>query len=147
MSYYKYCRQKKLISNKKIFQHLEKCNELFVPKLSDIVNIIDYSNKIYINAELFYYLYNKEIVALVACYLNNTDDYTGYITNVSVLIEHQKKGLSKKLLNKCIDYAKSKKFREIVLQVNTDNIIAKKIYSDIGFVTIAGVEDKMKYIL
>lgn len=143
MNYYKYCKQKRNIKHKQIIDHLETCDDLFEPKLSQKINIIEYSSKIYLNAELFVFFYNKQIVALVACYLNDFDNYIGYITNVSVIKEHQKKGLSKQLLYKCIEYAKKKNFRKIILQVDEKNIIAIKVYSDLGFFRIEGTQDKM----
>lgn len=57
-----------------------------------------------------------------------------YIDTVSVLPEHQGKGIGKKLIEKVIEKAGLLGFSRVGLLVDTENPNAKKLYQKLGFV-------------
>jgi hypothetical protein len=58
----------------------ENCSYLFNPSLNACVNIHEYAKKIYQFATTFEAWNNIELIGLVACYLNNTNTFEGYIS-------------------------------------------------------------------
>lgn len=114
-------------NNQEIFLHLQLCNNEFIPRLNTIVDLFEYSNKIHQYAITFEAWNKKRLVGLVALYFNNNENL-GYITNVSVCKYYMGKGIASKLLEMCINYAKSNKFNYIELEVNHENIPALNFY-------------------
>ena len=56
-----------------------------------------------------------------------------HITNVAVHPDFRKKGIGTKLMNYIINLAKSRKVKKIVLEVRVSNIIAQRLYKNLGF--------------
>jgi len=116
-----------------IFDHLKKCDDSFSPPLSSYVNIEEYSKKIHTNAVTFEAWEDGELVGLVACYLNDQESRQGYITDVSVLETHSGRGIGKRLLEGCEEYARRSGTRSIALEVNVKNTGAISLYEKTGF--------------
>lgn len=121
----------KTANEKEIYSHLMECDERFVLLLSKRVNIAEYSGKLFKDSITFEAWLNTRLIGLVAAYFNNV---TGYITDVSVIEDYTKLGIATKLMNMCVEYAKSKQFSEIKLEVNKDNAGALRLYDKFGFV-------------
>ena len=77
----------------------------------------------------------------------NQDELIGYcfiliaqteaeILNIAIDINFQRKGLGEKLLKECIERLKSKKVKNLFLEVRQSNHAAKNLYSKMGFKTI-----------
>src|SRR5436190_21860381 len=81
-----------------VFTHLAKCNNDFVPPLSNKVDLELYSKKIAENSVTFEAWINDELVGLIAAYFNDLKQETGYITNVSTIKEYSGKGIASQLL-------------------------------------------------
>jgi ribosomal protein S18 acetylase RimI-like enzyme len=113
--------------------HLNKCKDNFIPALHETVDIAEYSKKIVENAVTFEAWIQDELVGLVAAYLNDRENRTGFISNVSVLKEYAGKGIASQLINNCIEFARENKFREILLEVNGNNLQAVKLYEKYHF--------------
>ena len=115
-----------------ILNHLKKCDNLFSPKLSSTVDLIEYSEKISKNAIHFCCFSDNNLIGLHAMYLNNFDDKIAYGTIVAVVDEFQGKGIGKKLFDISIVYAKEKGFVAIRGEARKDKPI-RKFYYPMGF--------------
>ena len=56
-----------------------------------------------------------------------------YIPELIVLEKHQRKGIGKKLINSCIDFAKKKKCHRIRLESGNERKESHEFYSSLGF--------------
>lgn len=124
-----------------IRNHLESCKNNFSPKLQSYVNLTEYSQKLFLGATLFERFEDNELVGLIAAYDNNLDKI-GFITNVSVETKHQGSGMSKSLLNECIEYYINKKYDLINLEVFKQNKKAINFYIKHNF-KIVNKEEKI----
>lgn len=116
-----------------ILQHLQLCQDDFIPPLHETVDIEKYSIKLFQNSVTFETWKNAQLVGLLAIYLNDKSNQTGFITNVSVLKEFAGNGIATDLLRRCINHAQKKYFSEISLQVNVRNKTAIKLYENFHF--------------
>lgn len=110
---------------------LHLCDENFTPKLSQRVNIKDYSEKIFNNAVRFEAWKNKKLIGLIAAYFNQTG--LVFITNVCVLSEFSGKGVAAHLLEQCINESLSQKMTMIELEVSEENHRAIRFYEKFKF--------------
>ena len=114
-------------SLKAIREHLNECSNSFVPSLDTYVDIDDYSEKIYQKAVKFEAYIDKDLIGLIALYIN-LDIKTTFITNISVLPDYQGSKITKILFANCLEYVISNNFDKITLEVKSDNIRACKFY-------------------
>ncbi len=112
-----------------VYEHLNECSNEFVPKLDSYVDIESYSDKIVNKSIRFEAFYGTKLVGLIAVYIG---DDLGFITNVSIDPEFHGIGLSKRLLNLCIENV-NKGGKKIKLEVNKDNLRAISFYIKNGF--------------
>lgn len=117
-----------------IYSHLKECNENFIPPLEEKVNIMNYSRKIFENAITFEAWNEKILVGLIAAYLNDAENESAFITNVSTIKSLMGKGIANELMKMCIDYSKNHNFKEINLEVSSKNVDALNLYLKYGFV-------------
>ena len=108
--------------------HLMACDNSFIPLLSSRINIIDYAQKIYEKAITFEVWNKNELIGLIAAYFTQSKSGVAFITNVSVSKNYKGKGIASKLLSNCISYALNINYKEIKLEVNTENIPAITFY-------------------
>lgn len=113
---------------KDVAAHLEICSNNFVPPLNNTVIIEAYAEKIAKKSITFEAWNGQELVGMVAAYINDAANCTAYITNVSTVNSFSGQGIGKNLLKMCADYALEKGFREIILEVNSQNHTAVKLY-------------------
>lgn len=118
--------------NDDIFNHLKICNASFIPPLSQKVDIENYSQKIYDNADTFEAWGENKLIGLVATYCNNINK-SAFITSVSVIKTYTNRGVGSKLLEDCIKYVEGKGFREITLEVNIQSKKARSLYKKLNF--------------
>jgi len=123
-----------------IAAHLRRCDDDFIPRLTDRVEIDEYSGKIAERATRFEAWSNGLLVGLVAAYFN-PDRQTAFITTVSVDPEHRKHGLAFRLLGQCLAYAQERGDAQVVLEVDSDNGRAIDLYKELGF-TMADLHDR-----
>lgn len=126
----------KSASKDNIFTHLMECDNLFIPPLSETINLDQYSSKLRTNAETFEVWAKEQLISLVAVYLNDFESKVGFITNVSTSPEYTGNGLAQNLLRNCIDHAKKLHFISLMLQVHCENTLAIKLYKKINFVEV-----------
>ncbi len=127
--------QQSTSSEEALVTHLRACDADFIPPLSSRVEISDYAKKIVGHANRFEAWSGRVLVGLVAAYCNDQDKLTAYITSVSLLKEWTGKGIGSRLMEQCIEYAKSLGIRQIDLEVATDNTSAIRFYETCGFVS------------
>jgi ribosomal protein S18 acetylase RimI-like enzyme len=123
----------KAASAEQIFGHLNECSSFFVPELNAVVNISEYSKKIFQKSVTFEAWLNGRLVGLTAAYCNDLESRAAFITSVSVVREFIGAGIASKLMGRCISHAKLNGFIEIVLEVNVMNTPAVKLYQKYGF--------------
>lgn len=113
------------------------CDQDFIPKLSSKVNIEVYCKKLHSNSTIITLHNNdKDLLGLVAVYVNNEETRVAYISSVCILKQHWGKGLGKLLLKETISFVAKKKFRSIKLEVGIENYVAIKLYNSFNFKVI-----------
>jgi len=117
--------------------HLEECAGDFHPKLSQKVDIAEYSEKIRTLARTFEACSGDRLVGLVAVYMNDRVTRAGFITSVSVAGDFAGRGIASALLDLCLETARREGMRRIRLEVNGGSDGAIRIYCAIGFVELA----------
>jgi ribosomal protein S18 acetylase RimI-like enzyme len=128
-------------TSNEIYLHLKECSDNFTPHLSDRVNIREYSQKIFDKTLTFEAWSNDVLIGLVAAYFNDIKNKTGFISNVSVLKEFMGIGISSRLMNSVIEYARQQNFNELKLEVHCNNFAAINLYEKLGFHCIKKNED------
>jgi GNAT superfamily N-acetyltransferase len=113
--------------------HLSRCDAGFVPPLSGRVDIGAYAAKIAAHAERFEAWAGDELVGLVAAYCNDQSRHAAFITSVSVLAERSGAGIASRLLQDCIDHARSAGFTVVRLSVGRRQSTAMPLYGKFGF--------------
>ncbi|OUR90539.1 hypothetical protein A9Q81_18805 [Gammaproteobacteria bacterium 42_54_T18] len=114
-----------------IHKHLLACDKSHNPKLSKKLNIADYAKKLFEKSVTFEAWYENDLIGLISAYLDN--EKQGFITNVSIVDEHLKKGIANALMQRCINDAKSKGILNLSLEVSTRNSPAINLYKKVGF--------------
>ena len=126
------------LSNKasvmEIAEHLSCCDADFVPALSSRVEINSYAEMIVSKAMRFEAWSEGTMVGLAAMYCNDLENRIAYITSVSVLKEWMGKGIAARLMNLCIEYAKTSSMQQVSLEVGSGNMPAIRLYEKNGFV-------------
>ena len=100
--------------------------------MSERVDIADYAEKIYANAERLRLWIDNRLVGMAAMYLN-PEDRSGYITNVSVIAGAKGQGIAYGLCSLCLRYAQEQNLKSIVLEVGKENAAAIGLYEKLGF--------------
>lgn len=103
-------------------------DEYFTPRLSERINLQDYTKKLSEHAVILYNEFDGEIVSLIAGYTNNKK---AYITYLFVLPEFRNKKLAKNILQGFIGRCVNND--SIELTVNKNNP-AFYLYENNGFV-------------
>ena len=116
-----------------IAAHLVRCDQAFVPRLSERVEIDDYARKIAERAERFEGWSHGALVGLVAAYCSDDEIGSAYITNVSVVPEYRHRGIASLLLAECVDFAHRQQLGRISLDVDRENVPAVVLYEAKGF--------------
>mgnify|MGYP001583318085 CR=1 FL=1 len=116
-----------------IVKHLHACDSCFSPPLSTYVDIDAYGKKIYEKSVTFEAWNGKELIGLLAAYYNDKKTKTGFITNVSVLKEHQHTGIASRLIESVINFGKKESLTKLLLEINRSNTSAIHLYRKCGF--------------
>ena len=119
---------------------IEECWTLEESDLKDLLKPRE--SIIGLGGEIFFVLVNNLAVGTAAMipFPNNKIE----LAKMTVQKKYRGKGLSKKLLEKCINYAVASKAKEIFLISNSRLLTARKLYDNFGFVEVD--LDSNKYI-
>ena len=123
-------------SREQIRAHLEICNGNFLPPLSSRVDLFDYSSKLFDKSVSFEAWDGSVLVGMLNAYFNDTDNRSGFITNVSILKQYLGQGIASKLLQMGLKHACDHDFSVLRLEVSRDNNPAKRLYLMAGFKTV-----------
>jgi len=115
-----------------IAAHLRHCDDDFIPRLSDRVNIDEYSQKIAGRAMRFEAWSDGSLVGLVAAYFD-ADGRSAYITTVSVDPTYRNRGVASRLLIQCVAHAQERGDSYVLLEVDRQNGPAMDLYKEMGF--------------
>jgi ribosomal protein S18 acetylase RimI-like enzyme len=126
-----------------IADHLRRCEADFVPPLGDRVNVDAYASKIAAHATRYEAWADGTLVGLVAVYRNDPARQVAFVTSVSVVREHQGRGVAAALLASAIDDARREGFGRMALEVGVANAAASRLYSNAGF-TVAVTEGTVR---
>jgi ribosomal protein S18 acetylase RimI-like enzyme len=119
----------------RIAAHLRACDEAFVSRLSERVDIDDYGLKIAGKALRFEAWADGELIGLVAVYCNDPKKCSAFITCVSVLPPWRGKGIAAQLMGRCIGHVRGLGFKHIDLEVDGSNVAAVTLYKKHRFAT------------
>ena len=87
------------------------------------------------------------LVGMIAFYANGQQTEFAYIAHVYVSLDYRHQGLFAKMLQIIETYVKQEGFIKVKLEVNNDNVIAKKSYLRQGFVEDATASDNTVYMV
>lgn len=121
-----------------IYAHFRKCDKLFVDKIEDRIDLKEYSTKLFNKAINIEAWGNDNLVGLISIYKNN---YSGYITNVSIIESYIKKGIASMLVQRLINYSYDNGLSNLTLEVYYNNIAAIELYKKFGFEVISEKQD------
>jgi len=118
-----------------IYRHLMACDADFVPPLSKRADVAAYAAKIYAHATTFERWEGDVLAGLAAAYFNRPAEREAFLTSLSVLPSHRRRGLGALLLEAVLDYALTEGWDRVRLEVHRDNRVAFSLYSAYGFVS------------
>ena len=124
----------KSLQERKIYLYLLKSDNDFIPKLSQKVNLKDYSKKLFYNSYIMSVYNDDELIGFNCFYENNTNNKIGYLSIIHISSPFRGKGIFKVLMNRMISYLKSKDFKILRLEVANQNLYAKQVYKRFGFI-------------
>ncbi len=133
----KYSRNR--ANSDEILRHLQKCDESFVPPLSERVDLEEYAEKLAFRAHRVEAWSASRLVGLVAIYFNK--GRAAFITNVSVCPDLVRQGLARKLIWTAASDARAENCPAVELEVNTGAAAARALYGDLGFVEVPNKND------
>jgi len=110
----------------------ENDNDYF-EKLSDRVDIDEYSSKLLENAIQFTLTDNTNLIGLSPCYFNNEDEKIAYISSLTIKDGYRGNKLGSEMIEHIATYARSKHFKKILVKIHYDNAISQNFYHKNGF--------------
>ncbi len=111
----------KSLSKKEIFGFLKKNENDHYQKLSDLVDLEDYAQKLSEKA-LHFTLYDQDtLIGFSGCYFNDETSKVGYISGISILDAYRGIGLGGQLLKHIVVYGKENGFRVVNITPDCNN--------------------------
>ena len=120
---------------------LREVDAEFPIPLSTKVRIPELATKYYERATLCCRFQDDRIIAMVAGYLDNTENQMGYISLVASAPNARRKGYSSALLVEFLELAKYKGLKAVHVYTHKTNMRAVGMYRKVGFVEIHPVDD------
>lgn len=124
-----------------LLQHYKDCNMLI-----DGVDMHKHFEKLCALATMvLVHTADENLIGLCACYMNDFQTKTAYITHIAISSEYRGRGYGKELLEKTIAIAQEQGFQKLNLEVMKDNLSALALYRSHDFTII---EDRnTKYLM
>ncbi len=123
--------------NQTIFEDIYEILKLtasdFIPPLNGRVNIRDYAVKIKEKACCFEAWHNNKLIGLAACYYNNLEQQTGYLTHLSILKSYCGNGVGQQLVQNCLQYGFDHNFKSVILEADRKNEKALVFWKSFDF--------------
>lgn len=129
------------ITPERLLQHYKDCN---MPIAG--VDMRQHSEKLCALATMILvYTADENLVGLCACYMNDYNTQTAYITHIAISPQYRGKGYGKQLLEKTIAIAQEHGFQRLNLEVLKTNLSVLALYQSHDFTII---EDRnTKYLM
>lgn len=124
---------KKIDSAEKVYEVLVEFQEVFPHLMEKITSLEEYAKKLYTYAEVYVGIQEETTFGLLIFYANDKSTKTAYISLIGVKEEYRHQHLGEWLLEKCISVSKEAGMRQLKLEVDSDNINAKRFYKRNGF--------------
>ena len=105
----------------------------YFEKLSDRVNINDYSEKLLESSIQFTLWDNVDLIGLSPCYFNNVKERVGYISSLTIKEGFRGRKLGSKLIGRISEYAKEHGFNAVMVKIHYLNEKSHQFYKKNGF--------------
>lgn len=105
----------------------------FIPGLSERVNLADYTKKLIAKGQFLLIYEEEEIIAALIYYVSNLDKCSAFVTSLVVKKRYQGKGYGSALLRKMKNELSILGCLDVSLEVDKNNLIARKMYTNLGF--------------
>jgi len=105
----------------------------YFEKLSDRVNINDYSEKLLESSIQFTLWDNVNLIGLSPCYFNNVKEKVGYISSLTIKEGFRGRKLGSKLISRISEYAKENGFNVVMVKIHYLNEKSHQFYKKNGF--------------
>ena len=125
---------------------IEKCDCVFDNGLVKRPDYLEKLEKIHTFAT-FFAAYAEELVGYAAIYTNDTKSQVAYITMIGIVKDKQGMHIGSRLMEKCIETAKSNNMHAIRLEVLNNNIRAISFYKHFGFSYETECSENSSYML
>lgn len=122
---------KSQIEKQELYVFLKEVEKDFITPLSAKVNLVDYTEKVFVLSEILCLKDKNKIVGCIIFYCNNLKEKFAYISLLVIRNEYRGRGYSTLLLKKVILFLKKRDIK--MVQVHTESMIACKLYEKIGF--------------
>lgn len=116
--------------SKRIKDFLIQIDEIIIPRLSDRVDMGEYSLKLAMQAKNLFIMIDNEDIASCSVYCDGT---IAYISSIAVKEKYQSSGIGRYMLYIVKGYVRRKGCKKIDLKVHKDNIHAFEFYVKNGF--------------
>ncbi|WP_299880860.1 GNAT family N-acetyltransferase [uncultured Cocleimonas sp.] len=105
----------------------------YFEKLSDRVNINEYSEKLLESSIQFTLWDNVNLIGLSPCYFNNVEEKVGYISSLTIKEGFRGRKLGSKLIARIGEYAKEHGFNVVMVKIHYLNEMSHQFYKKNGF--------------
>ena len=105
----------------------------YFEKLSDRVDIDEYSEKLLESSVLFTLRNDVDLIGLSPCYFNNVDEKIGYISSLTIKDGYRGKKLGSEMIKQIQQYAIARQFNTVMVKIHYDNHISRNFYIKNGF--------------
>ncbi len=110
----------------------EHDNDYF-ERLSDRVDIDQYSSKLLENATFFTLTDSSKLIGLSPCYFNNDAEKVAYISSLTINEGFRGKRLGSDMIKQIATHAKTKSYKEVLVKIHYDNTASQNFYHKNGF--------------
>lgn len=123
---------------------LQLIDSSFTPHLSEKVNLLDWSDKVFSQASTVACYDDGVLVGLLVFYCNDSANRRSYISLLGVSDKHRGKGYARKMLERAISYIKELHFA--IVGVHSNNPLAIALYRSVGFEVVGEAIDNRYYL-
>ena len=132
-----FCQQPNRV---KAYDYLKATDEIFVPPISQCVDLNHYSEKIAANAYVIWAVQKQMTIGMCAFYANCPPN--AFLTSLSVVPAFQGHGIAKKLLHHLKLWCSKNAYPYLSLEVYKANAVATMLYNQSGFQIVQDRNEK-----
>lgn len=132
-----------IISQEAILSYLQYFGNFLPNKLSELVDLDDYSKKLIRFADVAVSFINEEPAGMLAMYANDLNTRVAFISMLSVSPNYRCRGVGTSLISESIERAQIFRMSSITLKVKPDNTEALGLYKSFGFRLVDVLPDRI----